>query len=162
MSRAAPRLSAMIGRIGRIGRIGLVGLVGLVGSSALIAACGPSLVERAAAEPHAVRLKSGMVLRTLRPGDGPSPGPHARVKVHYHGTLIDGSVFDSSVLRGEPAVFPLDGVIPCWTEGIQRMHVGEKAKLVCPSNVAYGDQGNPPTIPGSATLIFEVQLLAIE
>ena len=126
------------------------------------AACGPSFIDKAAREPNAVREKSGMVFRRLRAGDGPSPGPKDKVKVHYHGTLIDGTVFDSSVLRGEPVVLPLDAVIPCWTEALQRMHVGEKAKLVCPSNLAYGDQGQPPNIPGSATLVFEVQLLGIE
>ena len=84
-----------------------------------------------------------------------------QVKVHYTGTLTDGTVFDSSVKRNEPATFPLNGVIKCWTEGVQKMKVGEKAKLTCPSDVAYGDNGRPPTIPGGATLIFEVELLEI-
>jgi len=83
------------------------------------------------------------------------------VRVHYHGTLTDGTVFDSSVQRGQPAEFPLNQVIPCWTEGVQRMKVGEKARLVCPSEVAYGDRGAPPNIPGGATLIFDVELLSI-
>ena len=83
------------------------------------------------------------------------------MKVHYHGTLRDGTVFDSSVQRGEPISFPLSGVIPCWTEGVQKMKVGGKAKLVCPSDTAYGDGGQGP-IPGGAALMFEVQLLAIE
>jgi FKBP-type peptidyl-prolyl cis-trans isomerase len=84
------------------------------------------------------------------------------VKVHYHGTLLDGSVFDSSVDRGEPVTFPLNGVIPCWTEGLQLMKVGEKAKLVCPSEIAYGDTGAPPRIKPGATLVFDVELLGIE
>jgi FKBP-type peptidyl-prolyl cis-trans isomerase FkpA len=83
------------------------------------------------------------------------------VSVHYHGTLRDGTVFDSSVDRGEPISFSLAGVIPCWTEGVQKMQVGGKAKLVCPSDIAYGDAGQGP-IPGGATLVFEVELLGIE
>ena len=83
------------------------------------------------------------------------------MKVHYHGTLTDGTVFDSSVQRGEPATFPLDGVIPCWTEGVQKMKVGGKAKLVCPSAAAYGDRGQPPNIRPGAVLTFEVELLEI-
>ena len=90
-----------------------------------------------------------------------SPKNTDTVKVNYKGTLIDGTEFDSSYKRGQPAEFPLMGVIPCWTEGLQKMKVGEKAKLVCPSNIAYGDQGRPPTIPGGATLVFEVELLGI-
>ena len=83
--------------------------------------------------------------------------------MHYHGTLRDGTVFDSSVERKEPISFPLNGVIPCWTEGVQHMKVGEKAKLVCPSDIAYGDAGTPDgTIPPGATLVFEVELLGIK
>jgi FKBP-type peptidyl-prolyl cis-trans isomerase FkpA len=81
--------------------------------------------------------------------------------VHYKGTLIDGKEFDSSYKRNEPASFPLNGVIPCWTEGVQKMKVGGKARLVCPSSTAYGDRGSPPDIPGGATLIFEVELLEV-
>jgi len=81
--------------------------------------------------------------------------------VHYTGTLIDGTVFDSSVQRGQPATFPLNGVVKCWTEGMQQIKVGGKAKLICPSDLAYGDQGRPPQIPGGATLVFEVELLEI-
>jgi FKBP-type peptidyl-prolyl cis-trans isomerase FkpA len=84
------------------------------------------------------------------------------VKVHYRGTLTDGTEFDSSIARGQPAEFPLNGVIPCWTEGVQRMKVGGKARLVCPANIAYGDQGRPGTIPGGATLLFDVELLEIK
>jgi FKBP-type peptidyl-prolyl cis-trans isomerase FkpA len=118
-------------------------------------------IEAASREPGAIKTPSGLVIRTIKPGTGPSPAATDRVKVHYHGTLSDGSVFDSSVQRKEPATFPLSGVIKCWTEGVQRMKVGEKAKLTCPSELAYGDEGRPPTIPGGATLTFEVELLEI-
>ncbi len=119
-------------------------------------------LAQAAKEPGAQTLPSGLVFKTVAPGNGPSPKATDRVKVHYHGTLIDGTVFDSSVKRGTPAEFGLNSVIPCWTEGVQKMHVGEKAKLVCPSTIAYGDMGRPPTIPGGATLIFDIELLGIE
>ena len=119
------------------------------------------VVEAASREPGAIKLPSGMVIRTLTPGTGPNPVASDQVKVHYTGTLTDGTVFDSSVKRKEPATFPLNGVIKCWTEGVQKMKVGEKAKLTCPSDLAYGDNGRPPTIPGGATLIFEVELLEI-
>jgi FKBP-type peptidyl-prolyl cis-trans isomerase FkpA len=118
--------------------------------------------EKAAAEEGALILPSGLVYRTIRPGKGRSPGPTDVVRVHYHGTLQDGKVFDSSVQRGQPVDFPLNQVIPCWTEGLQHMKVGEKARLVCPSEIAYGDRGTPDgTIPPGATIAFEVELLAI-
>jgi FKBP-type peptidyl-prolyl cis-trans isomerase FkpA len=98
----------------------------------------------------------------LREGTGSSPTATSTVKVHYHGTFPDGRVFDSSVERGEPISFPLDQVIPCWTQGLQQMKVGGKAKLVCPPDMAYGPEGRPPTIPRNATLQFEVELLGIE
>jgi FKBP-type peptidyl-prolyl cis-trans isomerase FkpA len=120
-----------------------------------------TVVEAAAREPGAVKLPSGMVIRTTKPGTGPNPTAADQVKVHYHGTLTDGTVFDSSIKRNEPATFPLGGVIKCWTEGLQHMKVGEKATLTCPSDLAYGDNGRPPTIPGGATLIFDVELLEI-
>jgi FKBP-type peptidyl-prolyl cis-trans isomerase FkpA len=122
---------------------------------------GKLVADNAAKDPGAVRLPSGVVIRTTRPGTGPSPAPSDQVKVHYHGTLTDGTVFDSSVKRKEPATFPLGGVIPCWTQGVQKMKVGEKATLTCPSDTAYGDEGRRGTIPGGATLIFEVELLEI-
>jgi FKBP-type peptidyl-prolyl cis-trans isomerase FkpA len=81
--------------------------------------------------------------------------------VHYEGKLVDGTVFDSSLRRGEPATFPLNGVIPCWTEGVQQIKVGGKARLVCPPETAYGERGSPPRIPGGSTLVFEVELLDI-
>jgi FKBP-type peptidyl-prolyl cis-trans isomerase FkpA len=121
-----------------------------------------AFLEQAAGEEGATKLTSGLIMKTLEPGDGPSPKADSMVRVHYKGTLIDGTQFDSSLDRGQPAEFPLNGVIGCWTEGLQRMKVGEKAQLVCPSDIAYGDQGRPPTIPGGATLVFEVQLLEIK
>jgi FKBP-type peptidyl-prolyl cis-trans isomerase FkpA len=114
-----------------------------------------------AQEPGAERSPSGVVYVPVADGTGASPTAADTVRVHYHGTLRDGTVFDSSVDRGEPVSFPLDGVIPCWTEGVQKMKVGGQAKLGCPSETAYGDTGQGP-IPGGAALIFEVELLGIE
>ena len=119
-----------------------------------------SYLEKAAAEPGAVKTSSGLVYRELRAGTGDSPKATDTVKVQYRGTLLDGTEFDSSYRRNEPAQFPLNGVIPCWTEGVQKMKVGGKAMLVCPSDLAYGDQGRP-SIPGGATLVFEIELLEI-
>ena len=118
-------------------------------------------VYEMAQSPGAQRSASGMVYIPMVAGTGASPSATDTVNVHYHGTLRDGTVFDSSVDRGEPISFPLNGVIPCWTEGLQKMKVGGKAKLVCPSDTAYGDTGQGP-IPGGAALTFEVELLAIE
>lgn len=122
---------------------------------------GQAFLDKAAAEPGAQRTASGLVYKQLRPGNGPSPRATDVVTVHYRGTLTDGTEFDSSYKRNQPAQFPLNQVIPCWTEGLQKMHVGEKAQLVCPSNIAYGEQGSPPVIPANATLVFEVELLGI-
>ena len=118
--------------------------------------------DAAAAEAGAVKSASGLVYKTIKPGSGPTPKATDVVSVHYHGTLPDGKVFDSSRQRGEPVQFPLNGVIPCWTEGVQKMKVGETAKLVCPSEIAYGDGGRGPDIPPGATLVFEVELLGIK
>jgi FKBP-type peptidyl-prolyl cis-trans isomerase FkpA len=104
---------------------------------------------------------SGLVIEQLVVGDGASPKATDVVRVHYHGTFPDGKVFDSSVERGAPARFPLNRVIPCWTEGLQLMKVGGKARLTCPPGIAYGAEGAPPTIPPNATLTFEVELLGI-
>jgi FKBP-type peptidyl-prolyl cis-trans isomerase FkpA len=114
-------------------------------------------LEKAAAMPGAVRTPSGLIYRELRPGTGTSPRATDTVKVNYRGTLIDGKKFDSS----ENIKFPLNQVIPCWTEGVQKMKVGGKSELVCPASIAYGTQGQPPDIPGGATLIFEIELLGI-
>ena len=119
-------------------------------------------LEKSAGGKGAVTTASGLIYSELKKGKGVSPKASDTVKVHYHGTLIDGAVFDSSVERKSPAVFPLNGVIPCWTEGVQKMNVGGKSKLVCPSSIAYGDQGRPPQIPGGAVLVFEIELLGIE
>ncbi|HEY8518843.1 MAG TPA: FKBP-type peptidyl-prolyl cis-trans isomerase [Gammaproteobacteria bacterium] len=118
-------------------------------------------LEQMAREPGAQRTASGLIFIPITAGTGASPSATDIVNVHYHGTLRDGTVFDSSVDRGQPISFPLDGVIPCWTEGVQMMKVGGKAKLVCPADIAYGDRA-VGTIPAGATLVFEVELLGIE
>lgn len=117
-------------------------------------------LEKAATEPGATKTDSGIIYRQLQAGNGDSPKPTDTVKVQYRGTLPDGSEFDSSYKRNEPAQFALDHVIKCWTEGLQKMKVGEKAQLVCPANLAYGDNP-PPGIPPAATLKFEIELLGI-
>jgi FKBP-type peptidyl-prolyl cis-trans isomerase FkpA len=117
-------------------------------------------LDKAATQPGAVKSPSGLIYRELRPGTGASPKASDTVKVNYRGTLVDGTEFDSSYKRNEPATFPLSNVIRCWTEGVQKMKVGGKAELVCPSDIAYGDRGNQG-IPGGATLIFEIELLEV-
>jgi FKBP-type peptidyl-prolyl cis-trans isomerase len=119
-----------------------------------------AFVDEQAGLTGATRTESGIVIQELEAGNGQSPTVTDTVRVHYHGTLQDGSVFDSSVDRGEPASFPLNGVIPCWTEGVQTMQVGGKSRLVCPPDLAYGPAGRPG-IPGNAALVFEVELLEI-
>ena len=106
---------------------------------------------------------SGLKYQVLKHGTGTtSPKATDTVKVHYHGTLLDGMVFDSSVQRGEPLTFPLNAVIPGWTEGLQLMKVGDKFKFERPAGLAYGAEGRPPTIPPNSPLVFEVELLGIE
>jgi len=123
---------------------------------------GAAFTAKAATEKGSIKTESGIVITPIKPGTGATPKATDTVKVHYHGTLTDGTVFDSSVKRGEPATFPLDKVIKCWTEGVQQIKVGGKSRLICPSNLAYGDASPPgsPIKPGS-TLIFEVELLEI-
>lgn len=122
---------------------------------------GQAFVDKAAAAPGATKTASGLVITTLKPGTGGSPKPTDRVMVHYQGTLTDGTVFDSSVQRGAPVNFALNGVIRCWIEGLQLMKVGGKSRLVCPADLAYGERGVPPRIKPGATLVFEVELLDI-
>jgi len=120
-------------------------------------------ITKAAAEKGAVKTDSGMVFLSLKDGTGPSPKATDVVRVHYRGTLVDGKEFDTSIKRGQPAEFPLDRVIKCWTEGVQKMKVGGKAKLTCPAPLAYGERGaGNGLIPPNATLIFEVELLGIK
>jgi FKBP-type peptidyl-prolyl cis-trans isomerase FkpA len=107
-------------------------------------------------------LANGVQIVHTVVGTGANPNATDRVKVHYRGTLVDGKEFDSSYKRGEPTVFPLNRVVPCWTHGIQRIKVGGKATLTCPSATAYGERGAGGVIPPNATLTFEVELLAIE
>ena len=115
----------------------------------------------AMAQPAAVTTESGLIFRSLKDGKGVSPTATDTVKVHYRGTLPDGKEFDSSYTRGQPIEFPLNRVIKCWTEGVQRMQVGGKAKLICPPAIAYGERGAGGVIPPNATLHFEVELLGI-
>jgi len=120
-----------------------------------------TVTAAAAQEPGAQVTASGMVYRSLKDGTGASPKAADTVRVHYRGTLPDGKEFDSSYKRNESIEFPLSRVIPCWTEGVQLMKVGGKAKLTCPPATAYGDRGAGGVIPPKATLLFEVELLAI-
>lgn len=116
----------------------------------------------AAKEAGAVVTSTGLVYRAMKEGNGANPRAADTVKVHYKGTFPDGKEFDSSYSRGTPIEFPLGRVIPCWTEGVQRMKVGGKAKLTCPSAIAYGERGAGGVIPPNATLVFEVELLGIQ
>jgi FKBP-type peptidyl-prolyl cis-trans isomerase FkpA len=122
---------------------------------------GKEFADKAAKEHGAKRFPSGLVLRTLRPGAGQMPKETDTVRVNYEGKLIDGKVFDSSYKRNMPAQFPLKGVIKCWTEALQKMKVGEKAQLVCPPEIAYGNRAVGGVIPPGSTLVFTVELLGI-
>jgi FKBP-type peptidyl-prolyl cis-trans isomerase FkpA len=129
-----------------------------------IAAALPSIAAAQKAPTDAasgVTTASGLVYTSLREGSGPSPTAADQVKVNYRGTFLDGREFDSSYARKAPATFPLGRVIPCWTEGVQRMKVGGKAQLLCPPSIAYGERGAGGTIPPNTTLRFEVELLEI-
>jgi FKBP-type peptidyl-prolyl cis-trans isomerase FkpA len=119
-------------------------------------------LAKAAAEKGATTLPTGIIYRELKAGTGPTPKSTDTVSVHYRGTLITGEEFDSSYKRNQPAEFPLNGVIPCWTDGLQKMKVGTRAKLVCPTKTAYGERPPPGSrIPPHAVLEFEVELLSI-
>jgi FKBP-type peptidyl-prolyl cis-trans isomerase FkpA len=122
-----------------------------------------SLAGIAIAEnPKSETLPSGVVIEHLKAGTGAMPTVNDTVVAHYRGTLADGKEFDSSYKRGEPAAFPLTRVVPCWTQGMQKIRVGGKARLTCPAATAYGDRGYPGVIPGGAVLTFEVELVSIQ
>jgi FKBP-type peptidyl-prolyl cis-trans isomerase FkpA len=126
------------------------------------AAEGKEFLEKAAGEKGAVKSDSGMVYQSLKEGNGASPTATDKVKVNYRGTLVDGKEFDSSYKRGTPAEFRLDGVIKCWTEGLQKMKEGGRARFVCPATLAYGDAGAGELILPGSTLNFEVELLEVK
>jgi FKBP-type peptidyl-prolyl cis-trans isomerase FkpA len=126
------------------------------------AAAGKAYLDKAAKETGAVKTASGLIYISMKDGTGASPTLNDIVKVNYRGTLVDGTEFDSSYKRGEPIEFPLNGVIKCWGEGVAKMKVGGKARLVCPSSIAYGEQGAGGAIPPNATLSFEVELLEVK
>lgn len=132
----------------------------LAGAPAAQAQTDPA-VAQAVSEAGAVVTKTGLVYRSIKEGEGASPAASDTVKVHYRGTFPDGREFDSSYKRNQPTEFPLNRVIPCWTEGVQRMKTGGKAKLTCPASIAYGERGAGGVIPPNATLQFEIELLAI-
>jgi FKBP-type peptidyl-prolyl cis-trans isomerase FkpA len=130
-------------------------------ASALPSWAADAVTQAAAKEAGAVVTPSGVVFRSLKDGTGASPKDTDPVKVHYRGTIPDGRELDSSYKRNEAIEFPLSGVIACWTEGVQKMKVGGKAKLTCPASIAYGARGAGSAIPPNATILFEVELLAI-
>lgn len=138
-------------------------LVALAASLALtpVAFAQDAVTAAAAKEAGAVVTASGLVYKSIKDGSGASPKASDTVKVNYRGTFPDGKEFDSSYKRNKAIEFPLSNVIPCWTEGVQRMKVGGKAKLTCPASIAYGSRGAGGVIPPNATLLFEVELLAI-
>ena len=134
----------------------------LIAAAALPAAAQTDAAAKAAKETGAVVTASGLVYKSIKEGSGASPKATDTVKVHYKGTFPDGKEFDSSYKTGQPAEFPLNGVIKCWTEGVQMMKVGGKAKLTCPGPIAYGERGaGGGLIPPNATLVFEVELLGV-
>jgi FKBP-type peptidyl-prolyl cis-trans isomerase len=124
-------------------------------------AAGQTYLESAAKTAGATRTSSGLLFLPVGEGSGATPTRADRVKVNYEGKLIDGTVFDSSIKRGQPAVFNVGGVIPCWSEALTLMKVGGKSHVVCPAELAYGDRGAPPRIPPGATLVFDIELLDI-
>jgi FKBP-type peptidyl-prolyl cis-trans isomerase FkpA len=137
------------------------GFVGLMTAASVSWAQTDAAITAAGKEAGASVTKSGLVYRSLKDGSGASPAASDKVKVHYRGSFPDGREFDSSYKRNEPTEFPLNRVIPCWTEGVQLMKVGGKAKLTCPAAIAYGERGAGSVIPPNATLQFEIELLAI-
>ena len=138
-------------------------IVAVAASLAVPALAGANdAIDKAAREKGAVKTPSGMVYKSIKNGKGASPTAASTVEVNYRGTLTNGKEFDSSYKRHQSISFPLSGVIPCWTEGVQMMKVGGKAKLVCPPELAYGSSGAGSDVPPNATLIFEVELLSIK
>jgi len=125
-------------------------------------AAGAAFLAENAKKTGVTALPSGLQYEVMKAGTGAKPGPTDKVTTHYHGTLLDGTVFDSSVDRGQPASFPVNGVIKGWVEALQLMPVGSKWKLFIPSDLAYGDYGSPPKIQPGATLIFEVELISVD
>jgi FKBP-type peptidyl-prolyl cis-trans isomerase FkpA len=152
-----PRLIALIISALALGALGVHAQVEPVAGTTP-ASSGPAPVKAA---DGSETWPSGLVYRSLKDGAGPSPTPTDVVKVHYRGTFTNGKEFDSSYTRGQPAEFPLNRVIPCWTEGVQKMKVGGKAKLTCPPNIAYGAKGAGGVVPPNSTLQFDVELLGI-
>ncbi|MCM2340170.1 FKBP-type peptidyl-prolyl cis-trans isomerase [Rhodoferax sp.] len=136
-------------------------LVAATLSFAMASHAADATLEASAKEAGAVVTASGLVYKSVKDGSGASPKASDTVKVNYRGTFPDGKEFDSSYKRNQAIEFPLGNVIPCWTEGVQRMKVGGKAKLTCPAAIAYGSRGAGGVIPPNATLLFEVELLAI-
>ena len=121
-----------------------------------------AIAPAAMAQAKPVTTASGLVYESIKEGSGDSPKATDTVKVHYKGMFLDGKEFDSSYKRGEPTEFPLNRVIPCWTEGVQRMKPGGKAKLTCPASIAYGERGAGGVIPPNTTLNFEVELISVK
>lgn len=123
---------------------------------------GEQFLAANAARPEVTTTASGLQYEVLEPGSGARPGPRSMVVTHYHGTLVDGTVFDSSVTRGQPAMFGVHQVIPAWTEALQLMTVGSKWRIACPPNLAYGERGAGGVIGPNSTLVFEIHLLDIK
>ncbi|NJD91146.1 MAG: FKBP-type peptidyl-prolyl cis-trans isomerase [Geobacter sp.] len=137
-------------------------LIAVVATLLAVPAFANETIDKAAKEKGAVKTKSGLVYKSIKNGSGKSPTAANTVEVNYRGTLPDGKEFDSSYKRNQSISFPLNRVIPCWTEGVQMMKIGGKAQLVCPPELAYGARGAGRDVPPNATLIFEVELLAIK
>jgi FKBP-type peptidyl-prolyl cis-trans isomerase FkpA len=160
-ARVSPAAAAVFAAV-----LGLALALGAPAGHAQTAAAGSSapaadVLAAAAAEKGAVVTASGLVYRSLQEGQGENPTAANTVRVHYRGRFPDGREFDSSYSRGQPASFPLNRVIRCWTEGVQKMKVGGKAKLTCPAAIAYGERGAGGVIPPNSILQFEVELLGI-
>ncbi len=132
----------------------------LIATLTFVALTPLAIAQTPAAAP--ITTSTGLIYQSLKEGSGESPKATDTVKVHYRGTFPDGKEFDSSYKRGEPTEFPLNRVIPCWTEGVQRMKPGGKARLTCPPAIAYGARGAGNVIPPNATLNFEIELISVK